>query len=666
MGNGFLNISFRNINSESTAYRPISESNLKVSVSGEEATNLGRKIIVTVNNDTVRDWVGVIKFEAAFKADKPLFFMPGFMYGRNTGSFPRGGRKEFPRIRKSECVRPESKDWMVRSDRLAYPVSLIYDNGKILGISASPYFVKENKTKVPCDVKDDTSVSKDFYQYSGFTCCMNREITKNGETGEYATCGYTLGYENAPWLFVQTATVLERAPLTEENCFTLKAGESVSFALRIYYYPAEKITDIYEALKEVYGDYHQPPRSMGEMTITDATLSLASAVADYAWIPEDHMYTGFVFDKPEGFTYNKIQSLSWTNGMAVACPMLLAGLRLENDKMREQAIDCIDYIINNCMNEASGLPNDGLENGKWSIKGWWYDGLHVPGHSSYVIGQALYYILKSYMYEKAIKGIEHSEWIDFVSPIIRKLNKTLNGENEYPFLLSAQTGAGLEYDSMGGCWCLAAAVYFIQATSIAYDLSLLQEIEQHYYEKYVSKAECYGGPLDTDKAVDNESILAYIRAVRGLHEITGDEKYLEHLKDALYYEFSFKLCYNTPIQVPPLSRIGWSSCGGSITSTANPHIHPMSSTIVDEIRYYVEQTNDAYAAARLEDTIGWGLQTFNTYDGEYDFGRIGWMSERFCFSQGLLTEKYPDGSPASTWFALMPWASASILEGFTS
>lgn len=90
----------------------------------------------------------------------------------------------------------------------------------------------------------------------------------------------------------------------------------------------------------------------------------------------------------------------------------------------------------------------------------------------------------------------------------------------------------------------------------------------------------------------------------------------------------------------------------------------MSSTIVDELIYYVEKTHDPYAKERLLDTIGWGLQTFNTYDKEYGYGRIGWMSERFCFCQGLVTQKYPDGSPASTWFALMPWASASIIDGF--
>ena len=41
----------------------------------------------------------------------------------------------------------------------------------------------------------------------------------------------------------------------------------------------------------------------------------------------------------------------------------------------------------------------------------------------------------------------------------------------------------------------------------------------------------------------------------------------------------------------------------------------------------------------------------------------GWMSERFCHSEGLLPEKYPDGSPSSTWFALLPWGASNIIEG---
>jgi len=181
----------------------------------------------------------------------------------------------------------------------------------------------------------------------------------------------------------------------------------------------------------------------------------------------------------------------------------------------------------------------------------------------------------------------------------------------------------------------------------------------------VRRQECYGGPLDIDKQIDSEGILAYIRAVRRLHAITGEETLLDHLRDAFYYEFTFKFCYNSPVKVPPLSTTGWCSCGGSITSVTNPHIHPMSSSVVDEMLYYLSCREDAYIRSRLQDTILWSCQNHNAFDGELGYGKTGWMSERYCHCEGLMTERFADGSPASTWFALMPWACGSILEGLT-
>jgi hypothetical protein len=345
--------------------------------------------------------------------------------------------------------------------------------------------------------------------------------------------------------------------------------------------------------------------------------------------------------------------------------MLFAANHLKDDVARKQSLDFIDNVIRNSFNPASGLLYDAVENGKWSVYGWWYNGMHSGGHSAYINGQAVYYILKAYISEKNDRNVIHDDWIGFVAPVIRKMNAEINSDREYPFSMSEHTGAGIEYDSMGGAWCLAATALYEYVTNSNEYRDIIKKSENHYHDVFVKKCECYGGPLDTDKAVDDEGILAYIRAVKILHEITKEEYLLGHMLDAFNYEFSFKLSYNTPVSVKPLSDIGWSSCGGSITSTANPHIHPMSSTIIPEMRYYVEECHDDYVRSRLEDTVKWSLQTFNTYDGEYGYGNPGWMSERFCFCQGLMTEKYPDGSPASTWFALMPWASSCIIEGLS-
>ena len=617
----------------------------------------GTDLTVRITNTSEEDFSGVIHIKLMSEESDPRIFMPGYMYNTNTADKPSSGRKAFPRLKKNPGGMPESAFFMTRSDRLAEPVSLMYGSGRVKGIAAPPYWVLENGAAVPVSFKNGKKCPEhaDFLQYGGFSC----NIDDNGRV----SVGYTLGYEDAPWLFVQTATVLDRAKLSADNSFRIAVGETVEFPVIIYDYEGEDETAIYKALEHTYNIFHETPRSIEGMDADRALELLGGAIRDNAWLEDERMYSGFVYDREKGPRYNKIGSLTWTNGLAVAVPMLMAANRLNDDRARAQSLKFIENVIENSYNPDSGLLYEAVEDGKWSVHGWWYNGMHSGGHSGYLNGQAVYYILMAYLNEKNVRNAVHEDWLDFVAPVIARMNAGLNSDCEYPFAMSEHTGAGIEYDSMGGAWCLAATALYGSVKKDTEYLEKIKKSEQHYYEAFVKKCECYGGPLDTDKAVDNEGILAFIRAVKLLHEMTGEKAYLEHLRLALHYECSFKLCYNTPVSVPPLSTVHWSSCGGSITSVANPHIHPMSSTVIPEMKYYVDATGDAYIASRLEDTVKWSLQTFNTFPKEYGYGGPGWMSERFCFCRGLLTEKYPDGSPASTWFALMPWASASIIEG---
>ncbi|PYY25917.1 hypothetical protein [Paenibacillus illinoisensis] len=637
---------------EGTEYTSLSSHGLRANVNLASGTGRAEdpwQAQVMVKNESNRQWTGVIHVELPFDKREPRFFLPAFMYGQNRGEAPQNVPNEFPRLREGRPSRPSSPWWMVRSDRLSHPAALVYDTGCIVGLSASPYWIK-----------NETSGQKQqwypgqkgtFLQYGGFTCSM-----------EKGTVGYTLGYENAPLLFIKSRLVHERAPMAE-NCFELVAGESVEFTLELYHYESPSALGINPAMESIYHRYHEHPRKGSD--IRTAVSDLSRAIHDYAWLPDDRHYSTFVYEDAEngGYRYNKIISISWTNGMTIAAPMLMAALRQNDEPMRQRALSCITNIIDNAMNPESGLPYDAYQDGVWSIKGWWFDGMRTPGHSSYLVAQAMFYILKGYDYEYRIRQIRHDDWLAYVKQVLERLERTKNTDGEYPTILSERTGAGLEYDAFSGAWCLAAKAYY---SWLINDLSALEELkrsEAHYYNIYVKQMECYGAPLDADKSVDSEGILAYIKAVRFLHAMTGEELYLDHMRDAISYEFSFKFCYNSPVRIPPLSTLSWSSCGGSVTSVANPHIHPMSSNLVDELLYYVQQRDDAYIRQRMMDTVAWGCQTYNRYDGEFGYGKKGWMSERFCHSQGLVTETYADGTPASTWFCLMPWASSSIIEG---
>ena len=651
------------VGGHSCDYEPLSSYGLKSSqeiISGDGSIKSPYKIHVTVRNEGSEDFNGIILFALSAKdperADFQSFYLPGFMYGLNRGESPWKVDCKFPRLRASvknpldsDC--PLSSFYMVRSDRLSHPCAIMLDKEKnhIIAFHSLPYILDGGK----------------FLQYGGFYC--------NSARGEI---GFTFGYENAPWLFVQSHLIKKRQ--AGENYFVLAKGKSLQWDFYAYDFDAHSPLQVHDVIKCAYDFYHQSPRKAA--TVEESVKNLSLAVCDYAWLPDEKIYSGFVRETSEEgvFSYNKIPSISWTNGIVVAYPQLLASVRLKNHKMREQALQCIQNIVDFSLNRKSNLPYETCdsESGVWSCRGWWYDGMHTGGHSAYLDGQFVYYLLKAYLFEKE-KGSLHDDWLAFASTVTAVFERERNGAGEYPFIFSEEDGTGLEYDSLGSSWCLAAtALYSLVLRGMKEcpdnlfkpDLAELEKSLAHYEKQFVEKLECYGAPLDTDKAPDNEGILAFLRASSCLHQLTEKDLYLEYMKNALCHEFSYKFCYNGRIAVPPLSEIGWSSCGGSITSVCNPHIHPMSSSVVSEMRYYVEHTPPSsewnqYVKSRLEDTVRWGCQTYNLFEGEYGYGRLGWMSERFCYSQGLLTEKYPDGSPSSTWFALMPWASSSVLEG---
>ena len=633
------------------AYEPLDRHGLKEEItwSGPEGMPAAE---IRITADAGFNGIIRIALGAETADSSARFFLPGFMYGTNRGGAPLVTDSKTPRLRLDSAF-PASPWWMVRSDRLSHPCALMIRAGRLLGLSAAPYYLRRNGNREAWR----PGLSGELDQYAGFGCSLAD-----------GAVWYTLGYENAPWLFVDSHHFLPRKE-PGENCFRMLPGETVSVTLYCFDRPAADEREIHTALQRVYALWHELPRRRS--TVYETVRDIASAIARDAWIPDAHSYSGFVFDKGTHFEYRLLPSVSWTNGLSAAVPMLLSARRLQDETMRAQALDCIGHIVENSLNPESGLPFLAEENGRWSNRGWWYDRQPVPGHAAYLVGQTVYLLLKAYESEKAC-GTEHADWLAFARQVIGRTEQGRSSSGEYPYIFSEKTDAGLEYDSFSGAWCLAAAAYFCRLTGERAYLPGLLASENWYHDTYIRHEECYGGPLDIDKNIDSEGILSYIRAMRNLHAIlcadtpadrAGQERLLDHLRDALYYEFTFKFCWNSPVRVPPLSTAGWSSCGGSITSVTNPHIHPMSSSVMDEMSYYLRFREDAYIRGRLEDTILWSCQCHNSRDGECGYGKTGWMSERFCHSEGLLTETWPDGSPASTWFALMPWACGSILEG---
>lgn len=407
---------------------------------------------------------GVIRI-ALPVGDRTRFFLPGFMYGTNRGEAPLVVDSKCPRLRAEENF-PAAPWWMVRSDRLSHPCAFAFGGGKLEGFAASPYYVRREDGRAPWQ----SGIHGDFDQYCGFGCSL--------APGELV---YTLGYENAPWFFLDAHQYFPRAPL-DVNCFTLAQGESITVRLYRFDFPAEDERTLHDALKWVYGCFHESPAR--KCSVQETVASIAGAIAQDAWPPEQHAYSGFVFDRGDHFDYNPMPSISWTSGLSAAVPMLLSAHRLKDETMRAQTLDCIDHIVRHSMNEQSGLPWLVEQDGGWSNRGWWYERLCTPGHAAYLVGQSVFLILKAYGQEKK-RGIIREDWLDFCRQVIQRTEQTRNSDGEYPYVLSEKTGAGLEYDSFSGAWCMAAAAYYSFLTGDRTYLPNLLHSEKWYHDAYI-------------------------------------------------------------------------------------------------------------------------------------------------------------------------------------
>jgi hypothetical protein len=144
MKNIILSCETRKKGSVNTEYTDAAEAGLEVSFGNFEDAGIN-DVSVSVRNTGDSDFCGIIKISVTACSDDPGFFMPGYMYGRNTAEKPSSGRKAFPRIKSDPSGMPESDFFMTRADRLAVPVSLVYEDDEVWGIAAAPYRKENDK-----------------------------------------------------------------------------------------------------------------------------------------------------------------------------------------------------------------------------------------------------------------------------------------------------------------------------------------------------------------------------------------------------------------------------------------------------------------------------------------------------------------------------------------
>ncbi len=593
--------------------------------------------------------------------------IPCCIYGDNnekevqTGEFPllcgrtsEGMDRERGKAQEREDIF-RSPFWSFRADRAAMPVSAVCTRQGTLAVTVDPY---DSIGGVPSGV---------------FAALPD-------------LCGISLGYENAPVSFVNKRTPGE--PVRE----TVKRGEVCG---QICYVPAGETSPrlaLHTVIRQEYALRHE--RARYEKTFREAVQGCLESFLAISWNPETKEYTNcncLPPKEPDLHPWRNVKEIGWTGGGVLAYPLVLAQEILgdeaaETIRKARSGYEMFDQITR-AYNEASGLFYDltspidedtvedhhnessGLANVKVQaesdrarrVNGWWSAfGLTRDVHCAYTVGSALHYLLKTITFLSQRKKPYLSFWLESARRVMDTVIELQRDDGAFAYTYRVDRREAADWNGFAGCWFVPCAAYLYHLTGEKRYLAAA-DAGLSYYAGYVDTLTCCGTPMDTWKSPDEEGNLAFIRGARLLHEYTGEDRYLTALRNGADYEFLWRYGYRTrPLHRPLLN--GWNSCGGSVTSVSNPHIHPMGMIVDSDLYYLGRVTGDDYYTDRALDGTAWMMQTLELYPEETGYGRYGVLSERWCPSDGLVIQKDSDGNRYSSWYSYNLWAGAAAFE----
>lgn len=594
-----------------------------------------------------------MKMQIALTGETDYFHViPCNIYGDNHAKEVRIG--EFPLLTEAH---PEaafcSPYWEFRADRAAMPLSALCCGRGTAAVSIEPYAAERGND-------------------GGFI--------RNGVFAALPdSFGVTLGYTNDPVTFLNRSV-----PAAASG----NRGREARAEGRIYTAAGKGRPGIHDIVRKEYEKIHV--RASYRKSFRQAAEAILDAFSTLNYDPKAGEYTNrkcMPFSDRELKPWRNVVEIGWTGGAILAYPLVMSRYLLGEcgEKRLEQALSgeaMIDRIVDGYREESGFFLDlythagkdvqadknvqadqdvrDGKELGG-RLNGWWtYYGLCRDCHCAYTQGSAVYYILKTILFLKERGKPYNEKWLERCGKVLDTVTALQREDGAFGYTYSAAERKVLDWEGFAGCWFVPGLLYLARLTGDASYREAAKKAHA-YYRNFVLNLDCYGAPMDTWKAVDQEGNLSFLHGSRLLYEDTKEAAYLEDMKISAGYEFLWRYGYPTRPVHPPVNE-GWNACGGSVTSVSNPHIHPMGVLADEDLLFLSEITGDSYYRERALDSVAWMMQTLELYPDRTGYGRYGIMSERWCPSDGLVTERYDTGEPYASWFSYNLWAAANVFE----
>lgn len=559
----------------------------------------------------------------------PFHLIPCNIYGDNNAAKVRPGG--YPLLTNLHAgMRFASPVWELRADRAAMPVSILCDDQTAWGASIDPYTEDEAGKTIRCGVFAELP----------------------------ASFGVTLGYTNRPRSFENQQS--DGHPIGDSTCQAEVNGT-------IYCFDGEGRLGAHRIIRAEYA--LRRDKAVYHRTLREAADALFDTFVGLNWSPESGEYTNR-HCRPLDWTtlrpWRNVIEIGWTGGAILALPMLMyehltPGFTPERYQGAMSATAQFNRICSR-YNPASGMIYDLMTpNAAGSdVNGWWAGTVAKDCHCAYNSGTAVYALLYATDFLRKRGKEAPALWLETAEKVLATAAELQREDGAFGYAYALDRREVVDWDGFVGCWFAAAMALLHRLTGQKRWLDSAMKALR-YYDQSVRALNCWGAPMDTWKAVDQEGNLAFVRAASILWEDTQDPELLAMFERGVEYENLWRYGYRTRPEHAPIKE-GWTACGGSVTSVSNPHIHPMGVLVNSDMLTLARATGDDYHRQRGEDGTAWLMQTLELYPEKTGYGQYGVLSERWCPSDGLLMERYADGRRYSSWFSYNLWAAANALQ----
>jgi len=525
-----------------------------------------------------------------------------------------------------------SPEWEFRADRASHPVSIITCSRGAVGLSINPY-------------SDDPNHEDGFIRNGLFSKLPDE-------------AGVSLGYSNFPSTF--TFKEMMTAPTGH---LTKKANVNGS----ILAFKGDGRLAAADIIRKTYYEYRECPSPLHD--VKSYLNGFLDSYENINWSDEMNAFTNEecrLPDSPELKPWRPLIATGWTGTGVLVYPLLSAQILTGTTNAFTTKLRGLFNEMADRINPSTGMFFDLIRSWKDSdVNGWWAGYMVKDCHCAYTNDNGIYYLLKTYDLLYKTTGEDNKKWLTSALTALDSVVGIQREDGCYGYTYSLTKPEIIDSEGFAGCWFAASCALAYKITGQTHYLRSAEKGISFYYE-FVKNLDCWGTPMDTWKSIDQEGNLAFIKAAVLLHQTSGRAKYLQMAVHSAEYEYLWRYAIKARPEFRPLKGSQWNSCGGSVTSVSNPHIHPMGVNITSELLYIYKKTGDDYHLNRSMDGLCWGLATADMYPETTGYGRLGVITERYCPSDGLTVEKYSDtGEKSSIWFTFNGWAGVSILEGLT-